>query len=132
MQRLQGIAVSPGVAIGEALVIDTEGFRIPQRFVSRSTVDSEVQRLSAAIDAAAGEISANRDAINRELGEQYAAIFTAHLAMLQDPKLRSEIEEIAASGKSLMPEGLEQKLSLQEMADLIAYLRNVGQASRLP
>ena len=33
MQVLQGIAVSPGVAIGEAVIIDQEGFRIPQRFV---------------------------------------------------------------------------------------------------
>ena len=39
MQKLQGIAVSPGVAIGEALVVDNEGFRIPQRFVARDAVD---------------------------------------------------------------------------------------------
>ena len=45
MQRLQGIAVSPGVAIGEALVMDTEGFRIPRRFVSRDAVDDELERL---------------------------------------------------------------------------------------
>ena len=38
MQRLQGIAVSPGVAIGEALVMDSEGFRIPRRFVARDAV----------------------------------------------------------------------------------------------
>ena len=39
MQILQGIGVSPGVAIGEALVIDNEGFRIPRRFVTRDAVD---------------------------------------------------------------------------------------------
>ena len=38
MQKLAGIAVSPGVAIGEALVIDNEGFRIPRRFVARDAV----------------------------------------------------------------------------------------------
>ncbi|MBA4019266.1 MAG: dehydrogenase [Pirellula sp.] len=36
--------------------------------------------------------------------------------------LRSQIEEIFATGKSLMPEGLEQKLSPQDMADLLAFL----------
>jgi len=41
----------------------------------------------------------------------------------EDAILRSEIEEIAASGKSLMPEGVEQKISPQEMADLIGFLR---------
>ncbi len=33
MEIKRGIPVSPGVAIGPALVLDTEGFRIPQRFV---------------------------------------------------------------------------------------------------
>jgi putative heme-binding domain-containing protein len=44
----------------------------------------------------------------------------------EDNVLRSEIEDITSSGKSLMPEGVEQKITPQEMADLIAYLRNVG------
>ena len=37
--------------------------------------------------------------------------------------LRSEIDEITSSGKSLMPDGLEQKIKPEEMADLIAYLK---------
>jgi putative heme-binding domain-containing protein len=37
--------------------------------------------------------------------------------------LRSEIDELRSTGRSLMPEGLEQSISLQEMADLIAFLR---------
>jgi putative heme-binding domain-containing protein len=41
----------------------------------------------------------------------------------EDNILRSEIDDIASSGKSLMPEGMEQKITPQEMADLIAYLR---------
>ncbi|QEG39873.1 PVC-type heme-binding CxxCH protein [Roseimaritima ulvae] len=36
--------------------------------------------------------------------------------------LRTEIEELRASGKSLMPEGLEKDLSPQAVADLIAWL----------
>lgn len=36
--------------------------------------------------------------------------------------LRSELDELQSSGKSLMPEGLEKELSKQDVADLIAYL----------
>ena len=36
---------------------------------------------------------------------------------------RSKIKELKASGKSLMPEGLEQGLSQQDMADLVEFLR---------
>jgi phosphotransferase system enzyme I (PtsI) len=94
MQKLQGIAVSPGIAIGEALVMDNEGFRIPRRFVARDAVDDELERLEKAIAAASSEISGHRDAIAEELGEKYAAIFDAHLQMLQDSKLRTELEEM--------------------------------------
>jgi putative membrane-bound dehydrogenase-like protein len=36
--------------------------------------------------------------------------------------LRTELEELQSTGKSLMPEGLEKDLSRQDLADLIAYL----------
>jgi phosphotransferase system enzyme I (PtsI) len=92
MLKLQGIAVSPGVTIGEALVLDSEGFRIPRRFVERSAVDTELARLAHAIGETAREMERNRDAIRAELGEQYAAIFEAHLAMLHDEKLQRELQ----------------------------------------
>ena len=94
MQKLQGTAVSPGIAIGEALVMDNEGFRIPRRFVSRDAVDDELERLDKSIQAAAAEIASHRDAVAQELGEQLAAIFDAHLLMLQDARLHSELEEM--------------------------------------
>ena len=42
---------------------------------------------------------------------------------VEDTLLRSEIDELRSTGNSLMPEGLEQNINLQEMADLIAFLR---------
>jgi len=92
MQTLQGIAVSPGVAIGEALVVDNEGVRIPQRFVAREAVQHEIDRLSDAIAGADQEIAANRDTVTQQLGKHYGAIFGAHLRMLHDARLRREIE----------------------------------------
>ncbi len=93
MQKLQGIAVSPGVAIGEAFVLDNEGFRIPRRFVARDAVDSEVERLGRAFDETRAQAERHRDTVSRELGSQYAAIFEAHVQMLSDPRLRQELDE---------------------------------------
>ena len=103
MLKLQGIAVSPGVTIGEALVLDSEGFRIPRRFVARSAVDTELQRLATAIAETSREIERNRDTIAAELGGQYAAIFAAHLAMLHDPKLQEELTS-AVRDRNFWPE----------------------------
>ncbi len=93
MQILQGIGVSPGVAIGEALVIDNEGFRIPRRFVTRDAVDDEIERLDAAINSVAEEIERDRNSVKEQLGEQIGGIFSAHLQMVRDEKLRIEIVE---------------------------------------
>jgi putative heme-binding domain-containing protein len=40
--------------------------------------------------------------------------------------LRSEIAEFRSTGRSFMPEGLEQSLSVQDMADLLSYLSRAG------
>ncbi len=46
--------------------------------------------------------------------------------------LRSEIEQIAASGQSLMPEGLEKDLTPRDLANLIAYIRAAAPGRRTP
>lgn len=92
MQVLQGIAVSPGIAIGEALVIDNEGFVIPRSLLARSEIDSELARLDAVIKTVAAEIDRDSKAAAKTIGGQYGAIFSAHRELLQDPKLRAELE----------------------------------------
>ncbi|HEY4309710.1 MAG TPA: phosphoenolpyruvate--protein phosphotransferase [Pirellulales bacterium] len=94
MQRLQGIAVSPGVAIGEALVMGNEGFRIPRRFVARDAVEEELLRLEAAFAESVVQVEHNRDAVSIELGREYGSIFEAHLQMLRDARLRAELEQL--------------------------------------
>jgi len=43
---------------------------------------------------------------------------------------REQIETIASTGASLMPEGLEKELSQQDLADLIAFVRSIRPANR--
>jgi phosphotransferase system enzyme I (PtsI) len=94
MEIKRGIAVSPGVAIGPALVLDSEWFRIPQRVIPPSQIDHECQRLRQALAQAAAETRANQEAVSAKLGPQYGAIFAAHALMLTDPTLVQEIEAL--------------------------------------
>src|SRR3954463_6952179 len=94
MERLQGIAVSPGVAIGEVLVMDNEGFRIPRRFLPRDAVEDELKRLRDAIAAATSEMRRHRDRVAEQLGKDSASIFSAHIQMLNDPGLWQKLEEM--------------------------------------
>src|SRR5262249_9227845 len=92
MEIKRGIPVSPGVAIGPALVLDTEWFRIPQRFVERDHLKNEVERLRLALASAAREAREKEQAVSDKLGRQYGAIFGAHALLVEDPTLTREIE----------------------------------------
>ena len=40
--------------------------------------------------------------------------------------LRSDIEELRSTGKSLMPDGLEKEMTQQDLADVIEFVRTLG------
>lgn len=94
MEIKRGIPVSPGVAIGPALVVDTEGVRIPQRFVDKKKRRDEIARLKIAIAAAGQEIRGNQETASRKLGKKYGAIFAAHALLLEDPELLDDVENL--------------------------------------
>ena len=128
MEKLQGIAVSPGVAVGEALVMDNEGFRIPRRFVSRDAVEGAMERLGIAIDATSDEIALNRDAVSREMGGQCAGVFEAQLQILQSPKLRADLEE-GICQRHYSPEYSVSR-TFRHYAELFENLQGVSFASK--
>src|SRR6516162_8124100 len=94
MEIKRGIPVSPGVAIGPALVVDTEGIRIPRRFIDKTQSHHEVERLRHALVEAVADARANQEAISEKLGKQYGAIFAAHALLIEDPTLVGEIEQL--------------------------------------
>jgi phosphotransferase system enzyme I (PtsI) len=94
MEIKRGIAVSPGVASGPALVVDTEGFRIPKRFIERRKRKEEIARLRNALADASSQSREKQQAIDDTLGKKYGAIFAAHAMLMEDPELVSQIEKL--------------------------------------
>ncbi|MCS7014673.1 MAG: phosphoenolpyruvate--protein phosphotransferase [Gemmatales bacterium] len=91
MEIKRGVAVSPGVAIGPAWVLDTEEVRIGERFIAPGTYPEEIERFDRAVRSAAGEARQVQKTVSERLGEQYGAIFGAHAALIEDPSLRQEV-----------------------------------------
>lgn len=91
MLELQGIAVSPGVAIGQVLILDQEGYRITRCQIGPADRKTESERLVQAIEAAASRLDLDRETSSRTLGHQIGNIFSAHQQILLDPSLQGEI-----------------------------------------
>jgi phosphotransferase system enzyme I (PtsI) len=88
VSSLKGTGVSPGIAVGRALVVERDAapvFRLP---LAVPEIETEVQRLEAAIGASREQLRAIKDRLSREVGTPHAYIFDAHLLMLDDPLLR--------------------------------------------
>ncbi|MGH7198082.1 MAG: phosphoenolpyruvate--protein phosphotransferase [Candidatus Omnitrophota bacterium] len=91
MKTLKGIAASPGVAIGQAFLLDSESLSIPQKSIRESAVPKEIARFEDALTKTRAEILGIRDKISQEIGKEHGDIFNAHLLVIED---RALIEEV--------------------------------------
>jgi len=90
MEIKRGIAVSPGIAIGEVFLLEAEGVRIPEHFIAEHQIEQEVARLETAMQHALDELEALSAQVSERAGFQIGAIFSAHASMLRDDHFRRE------------------------------------------
>ena len=110
----QGISASPGVAIGPALVLDTEEYRIPRREIDAAQIQTQIQILDAALSAARQEVGELRVGATRKLGEKTAAIFAFHEEFIGDQKLRAATAELIESNRYSAAFAFEQVIKKQQ------------------
>jgi len=87
---LQGIAASPGIAVGQAFLYEKEDFWIEERTISEEEVEREVEKFLKVMEEVQGELRETRERILRELGEEAAKILDAHVAMVEDRAIIDE------------------------------------------
>ena len=71
-------------------------------------------------------LKSGRSVTGMIVGESSGSLTLRRAEGASDTLLRSDIEELQSTGKSLMPEGLEKTIDPQAMADLLAYLLQAG------
>ncbi|MFO7537953.1 MAG: phosphoenolpyruvate--protein phosphotransferase, partial [Chloroflexota bacterium] len=88
---LTGIGVSAGVAVAPVYRYRSALPEVEQLEIEDS--DGEQKRLDTAVAAAAAEIQKLQQEANRRVGPEEAAIFDAHLLILQDPDLQAAAQQ---------------------------------------
>ena len=89
---LTGIAASPGVAVGPVLRLEPEVLAVRETEIEASTIDAELAAFHAALETSRRDLTAIRDGIAAELGEDEARIYDAHLLILDDPEMIGAVE----------------------------------------
>jgi len=85
--ELLGQGVAPGIAVGEALLVEREAVPVFRLLLPPQEVEAEVQRLRRAIETSRRQLQGIKDRMSREVGSPHAYIFDAQLLMLDDPLL---------------------------------------------
>lgn len=88
---INGIAASDGVAIAKAYLLVEPDLAFDSEKVS--DVDAEIAKFNNAIQTSKVELTKIRNNAEQNLGADKAAIFDAHLLVLDDPELIQPIEE---------------------------------------
>uniref|UniRef100_A0A832MLR2 Phosphoenolpyruvate-protein phosphotransferase n=1 Tax=Eiseniibacteriota bacterium TaxID=2212470 RepID=A0A832MLR2_UNCEI len=91
--KLTGIAASPGIGLGPVVRIEREELTVRDTPVPAGAEEAEVARFHAALEASRRDLHGIRDGIAAELGESQAAIYDAHLLILEDPDLVRAVED---------------------------------------
>ena len=89
---LSGIGASPGVAVGPVFRLEPEELAVREAEIEDCDLDHEIQAFRDALDLARHDLTAIRDGIAAEVGENAAAIYDAHLLILDDPDMIKAVE----------------------------------------
>lgn len=89
---LKGIAASPGIEIGKAYVLKEQKVTINRENIADNMVEKEIKRIEEAIAKSKDQLEKIKEKAERELGQDKAEIFGAHLMVLEDPVFLDEIK----------------------------------------
>ena len=90
---LKGIAVSGGVVIGKAFVLDREALTVPRRAIGEKDVPKEILRFEDALSETRKRIIEVQNKITEAMGTKHGEIFNAYLLILEDRMLIEEVIE---------------------------------------
>jgi len=114
MEIRKGIAVSPGIAIAKAFIIDAEDYRIPRRAIESSQCRTEIQRLRIAFKDAIEELTQLEAAQDQIEERKIKDIFAVHLRFLHDRSLRKKIADLIQA--ELVTAEFAVSITLREIA----------------
>ena len=89
---LRGIGVSPGVAMGPALIVQWDFPEVPDRAVGPDEVEAEVARLHGAVADVVAMLTELGERVLRRAGPEEARIFDAQILMAQDGEFLRGVE----------------------------------------
>jgi phosphotransferase system enzyme I (PtsI) len=126
VRTYKGIGVSPGIAIGRAVIIEKRVAQIYRVPIRDDEVDGEITRFNEALEKTKAELLELKQKVSRSMGDEYASIFDAHAMIVSDAsfegKVVSKIEDEQVNAEWALAE-VEEELQARFASFDNEYLR---------
>ncbi len=99
-EKLEGIGVCQGVAIGTAFLVDDPRGRIVRVFLPAEQIEAEITRFQEAVRIAQQQVQEAIERLRAALGSERAYILEAHLLMLQDRTIGQQVENFISENQA--------------------------------
>ena len=99
MKVVEGIMVSPGIAIGPACLHAPDSLTVPSYDISTGQISSELERFQSARAKAVQDIEVLLQRGTPQLGEMERKLLNSHLLMLNDPQFHDEVNRTLKESK---------------------------------
>ena len=93
----KGISGSKGIGIGKAVIIEEKEIVIDEKTIS--DVDAEIARMKDAFEVFVKETNEMADNMEKTVGAKDADILRGHIMLLEDPPIKSQMEEMVSKDK---------------------------------
>jgi phosphotransferase system enzyme I (PtsI) len=91
IRSYKGIGVSPGIAIGRAVIVEKREAQIYRVPIREEDVPAEVTRFNEAVEHTRDAFLELKHKVSRSMGEEYAQIFEAHAMMVSDASFADKV-----------------------------------------
>jgi phosphotransferase system enzyme I (PtsI) len=126
IRTYKGIGVSPGIAIGRAVIIEKRVASIYRVPIRDEEVEGEVNRFLEALEKTKDELHELKQRVSRSMGDEYGSIFEAHAMIVGDAsfadKVLQKIEEEQVNAEWAMSE-VQEELQARFLSFDDEYLR---------
>ena len=93
IRTYKGIGVSPGIAMGKAVIIERREAAVYRVPIREDEVEAEVARLDEALEKTRVQLHDLATRVSRSMGDEYASIFQAHAMMVSDPSFADKVQQ---------------------------------------
>jgi phosphoenolpyruvate-protein phosphotransferase (PTS system enzyme I) len=91
VRTYKGIGVSPGIAVGRALIIEKREASVYRVPIRDEEVEDELGRFTSALEKTRDELLDLKHKVSRSMGDEYAQIFEAHAMIVTDPSFSDKV-----------------------------------------